>query len=97
MSRSYGRYKSVGAIGGSNTEFYRKRNQYVRRKNRAYLKDLLAKFPVDYVGDYYTCFSLPRKDTRKEPTDGTSRINSELLCRFYTTGIYLYDGKHIKR
>ncbi len=97
MSKSYGKYKTVGALYGSNTEFYRKRNQYVRRKNKFILKNLLNKFPLDYVADYYMSFSLPKKDTWVEPTDGTFKIEIKGLDKDFHIGIYPYKGMYIKK
>ncbi len=97
MSKSYGRYKAVGALGGSNTEFYRKRNQYVRRKNRFILSNLLKKCSIDDVTDYYSGFSLPKKDTWAEPTDGTLKIDAKWLNENELNGLYTYKGKYVKK
>jgi len=97
MSKSYGRFKSVGALRGSNTEFYRKRNQYMRRKNRFILSNLLKKFSIDDVADYYSGFRLPKKDTWAEPTDGTLKIDAKWLNEYELNGLYTYKGKYVKK
>lgn len=97
MSKSYGRFKSVGALCGSNTEFYRKRNQYVRRKNRSILSNLLKKCSIDDVADRYTGGSLPKKDTWAEPTDGTLKIDAKWLNEYELNGLYTYKGKYVKK
>ena len=75
MSKSYGKYKSLGICTGSNTEWYRDRIRKIRNKNKHRIRNILTNYSINEFDDVYNPYSLPKKDTWMEPTDGTIRYD----------------------
>lgn len=92
MSKSYGKYKTVGMFDGNNTEYYRACNRYSRSKNRQIVRNMQANVnPEDYDDEYLDY--RPRKDRWREPTDGTIKINAKDINKDTYRGIYTFKNK----
>ncbi len=97
MSKSYGKYITVGFCYGSNTEYYRDRNRYFRNKNRQIIRNLVANKNIQDFEDCYLDFRQPRKNDWDEPTDGTYKVTvRDTKNRSWGTKIYKFKNK-IKR
>lgn len=64
MSKSYGKYKTCGNCGGTNTKFYKLRRRKFRRKNKQALIKAL------HFNEEFLAFIQPKKDAWNESTDG---------------------------
>lgn len=73
MSKSYGKYKTIGICTGSNTEFYRDRNRRVRTKNKNNIRNLIANGNIEDFDDDFIPSKEPRNFKWNEPTDGTRK------------------------
>ena len=83
MSKSYGKYKTCGNCGGTNTIFYKLRRRKFRRKNKQALIKAL------HFNEEFLAFIQPKKDAWNEPTDG--------VCLWYKKDIdelRKESGKH---
>lgn len=74
MSKSYGKYKSVGICVGSNTDFYRKRRKWARHINKNRMRAAIAKSNIDEIDDNFNPYNIVKKDHWEEPTDGTVKF-----------------------
>lgn len=102
MSKSYGKYKTIGVCYGSNTEYYRDRYRAFRNKNKQIIRNILANKSIDDFDEYYLDFRQPRKDSWNEPTDGTYKLDYKELKRYrnrsnYYRGIYPTKNNKIKK
>lgn len=71
MGKTYRKNIRIGYCGGTNTEFYRERNRKTRRQNR----EICREMTIDEDRDLATFNEDNRKDSYREPTDGTFLIN----------------------
>lgn len=103
MSKSYGKYKNLGIATGSNTEWYRDRIRKVRNKNKHRIKNILSNFNTEDFDDAYIPYKIPKKDTWREPTDGTVRYTAKDVERLVDNnggnhfGMYVTKDKKIKK
>lgn len=79
MSKSYGRYKTVGFCYGSNTNFYRERRKHQRRVNNHQIKNLISNYNIDEFDDKFTDFIIPKTDQWNEPTDGHRKLYAKYI------------------
>lgn len=101
MSKSYGRYKTIGICYGSNTQYYRDRARSFRHKNRQIIRNIIANKNIEDFDDQYIDFRQPRKDDWDEPTDGTWKLNCKYLknkkSKNRFNGIYPTKNNKIKK
>lgn len=98
MSKSYGRYKTIGICTGSNTEYYRDRVRSFRTKNKQRLRNALANFNVEDFDDIYIDYRQPKKNDWDEPTDGTWLLDPNTAKSRKFKGIYVTKfGNKIKK
>lgn len=102
MSKSYGKYLTVGMCYGNNTPYYRARRKHWRRVNRNRIRDVFARYEGEDIDDNYKPFIIPTKNLWDEPTDGhwksfPKELKKKLNWHGYN-GIYLTkDGKKVKK
>ena len=97
MSKSYGKYKSVGNATGSNTSFYKERRRNSRNKNKQIIRNMMANYNPEDFDEIYEEYKSPKKDHWREPTDGTNKIvPGDDKFEDYT-GVYSYEGKYVKK
>ena len=102
MSKSYGKYLTVGMCYGNNTPFYRERRKHWRRVNKNRLRKVLAHFDGEDIDDNYNPYIIPTQDLWDEPTDGhwktfPKELKKKLKWPGYN-GVYLTkNGKRVKR
>ena len=75
MGKTYRKNIRIGYCCGTNTEFYRERNRKTRRQNR----EICREMTIDEDRDLATFNEDDRKDSYREPTDGTFVINDSTL------------------
>ena len=96
MSKSVGKYKTIGFCTGSNTEYYRNKRKADRRANNHNLRNFIAnKAPEDY--DEFTDIKKPFKNDWDEPTDGTFKAYPNEVRTMYGGNIYLSKDGKIKK
>ena len=102
MSKSYGKYKTIGMCYGNNTPYYKERRIHQRRVNRGRLRNVIANYHPEDIDDKFMPYEIPREDQWDEPTDGhwkeyPKELKRRLKWHGYN-GIYLTkDGKRVKR
>lgn len=82
MSKTYRKFIKCGICCGSNTEYYRAKNRYCRRKNRHVLRNLLANNHIETIAEVIPPAVKPIHDSWNEPTDGTILITKTSQKRF---------------
>ena len=94
MSKSYGRYKTVGICYGSNTEFYRDRRRHERVVNKQQIRNLLANKNINEFDERFAQYKEP-KNTWDEPTDGSYKLYSknEYFDKGWYKNIYRHKNK----
>lgn len=103
MSKSYGKYKSCGIGTGSNTEWYRDRIRKIRNKNKHRIRNILTNYNINEFDDVYNPYSLPKKDTWMEPTDGTVRYDYKRIKKMmkefngWSAGMYITKNNKVKK
>ena len=103
MSKSYAKYKSCGIGTGSNTEWYRDRIHKVRKRNKHRIRNIIANNNNEEFDDVYNPYSLPKKDTRREPTDGTVRYDYKRIRKMmkkyngWSAGMYITKNNKVKK
>ena len=101
MSKSYGKYKTVGVCCGSNTEYYRDRYRVFRNKNKQIIRNIIANKSISEFDEYYLDFRQSRKNDWDEPTDGTFKLNCKDLKKYknkgYYSGIYPTKNNKVKK
>jgi hypothetical protein len=78
MSKSYSKNIFLGVCYGSNTEYYRKRRQLKRRRNKQHLRNALQFEDIDE--NLKEC-NMPTRDSWDEPTDGGRKYTAKELMR----------------
>lgn len=71
MSRTFKKYIRHGICCGSNTEWYRERRKWLRKRNRQELEDALKHFEIEDLSETLIFTKMPKRDSWNEPTDGT--------------------------
>ena len=79
MSKSYGKYKTIGICTGSNTDFYRERRKHQRHVNNNRIRNILANYENDEFDDKYNDYKIPKEDSWEEPTDGHYKMTAKEL------------------
>lgn len=103
MSKSYGKYKSCGIATGSNTEWYRDRIRKIRNTNKHRIRNILSNYNINEFDDIYSPYSLHKKDTWREPTDGTVRYDHKRIKKMmekfngWSYGMYLTKDNKVKK
>lgn len=102
MSKSYGKYLTVGMCYGNNTPYYRERRKHQRRVNRNLLRKVLAHFDGEEIDENFTSYNIPKENQWDEPTDGHWKSYPKELCAKIGwpgyKGVYLTkNGKRVKR
>lgn len=97
MSKSFGKYKTMGVCTGSNTEFYRDRARQLRNKNRQKMRNVLANYNAEDFDDEFIEYKQAKRDSWMEPTDGTFKVTDKVLKRYKFKGIYSTDVGKIKK
>ena len=95
MSKSYSKNIFLGMCYGSNTEYYRKRRQLRRHRNKQHLRNALQFEDIDE--NLKEC-NMPIRDSWDEPTDGGRKYTAkELMKRMknfpYFNGYLTKKGK----
>lgn len=78
MSKSYSKNIFLGVCYGSNTEYYRKRRQLKRHRNKQYLRNAMQFEDIDE--NLKEC-NMPTRDSWDEPTDGGRKYTAKELMR----------------
>lgn len=101
MSKSYGKYKTIGCCWGSNTEYYRDRNRRLRNKDRQNIRNLLANKPIEEFDDVFIPTKEPDNMYWNEPTDGTFKLYHidfiKYKSKYRYHGIYPTKKNRIKK
>jgi hypothetical protein len=103
MSKSYGRYKTCGICTGSNTEWYRDRIHKVRNRNKHIIRNIIANNDIEEFDDLYNPYSLPKKDTWMEPTDGSEKYDHKRIKKMmkkyngWSGGMYITKNNKVKK
>jgi hypothetical protein len=79
MSKSYGKYKTLGYCTGSNTDFYRERRKHERQVNNQRIRNILAHYENDEFDDTYNEYKIPKENQWDEPTDGHYKMTAKEL------------------
>lgn len=77
MSKSYGKYKTIGFACGSNTDFYRERRKHQRRVNNHRIRNVMAHSDIEEFDEQFVDFYIPRHDYWNEPTDGHYKMTAK--------------------
>lgn len=95
MSKSYGKYKTLGICSGSNTSYYRSRNRRVRVKNNQKMKNIIANKNIDEFDDIFISYSEPDNYKWGEPTDGTWKITPKENGKWWwRNNLYVVKNKN---
>ena len=78
MSNSYSKNIFLGMCYGSNTEYYRKRRQLRRHRNKQHLRNALQFEDIDE--NLKEC-NMPIRNSWDEPTDGGRKYTAKELMR----------------
>lgn len=100
MSKSYGKYKTMGICYGSNTEYYRHRRRHQRHVNKHRIRNTMANTDIDEFDDKYQEFSIPKNNTWEEPTDGHYKLTAKELKKkkwYGSYGVYATKNNKIKK
>lgn len=102
MSKSYGKYKTVGVCRGSNTEYYRERRKHQRHVNNHRVRNVIANSEIDDFDDDFQEYHIPKNDTWDEPTDGHYKMTGkEIKKQTYkhrkNYGVYVTKDNKIKK
>lgn len=102
MSKSYGKYKTMGICYGSNTEFYRERRKHQRRVNKHRIRNTMANADIEEFDEKYEEFTIPKNDTWEEPTDGHYKLTAKELRDMRkknkkSYGVYITRNNKIKK
>lgn len=92
MSKSSGKYKTIGFAVGSNTEYYRERIKYQRRVNNHKIRDIIANNDIEDFDDIFIAYKLPKRDCYREPTDGIYKVYPDEVKNYI--GIWKVKGKN---
>lgn len=84
MSKSYGKYKTVGFCTGSNTEYYRYRARHQRRVNNHQIRNVIANNEIEEFDDEFIEYTLPKKDHWEEPTDGSYKVYPDEVKNYHS-------------
>lgn len=90
MSKSYGKYKTIGICYGSNTEFYRERRKHQRRVNKHRIRNTIANSDIEEFDDDYNEYSIPKTNDWYEPTDGHYKLTAKDLKQMKVEKRQLY-------
>lgn len=89
MSKSYKKKVRLHVAYGNNTEFYRSRRRRERRVNKNTLKTAINLFNFDKENlDEVQFEQIPKRDTWREPTDGSYVVDHEIINRRLIDGDY---------
>lgn len=103
MSKSYGKYKSLGICTGSNTEWYRMRRKHWRRVNRNRFRNIISKYDNEEIDENFNPYIIPKKNTWEEPTDGTVRYDYKRIKKMmkeyngWSCGMYITKNNKVKK
>ena len=102
MSKSYGKYKTMGIAYGSNTEYYRDRRRHQRHVNKNRIRNTIANTNIDEFDDNYQEYSIPKNNDWDEPTDGHYKVTAKELNemdkkRRKVFGLYTTKNNKIKK
>lgn len=97
MSKSYGKYKTVGICTGSNTSYYKDRRRKERTKNKQIIRNMMANYNPEDFDDVYTEFKQSKKNNWDEPTDGSIHVTADDTSDSDYNGIYTYKNRYIKK
>jgi hypothetical protein len=98
MSKSYGKYKTCGICYGNNTPYYKDRRRKVRMKNKQRLENMIAHYNPEDYDDVFEPYSIPKKDSWDEPTDGTWKLTAKHLAKStYKYPYYATKNNRIKK
>ena len=78
MSKSYSKNIFLGMCYGSNTEYYHKRRQLKRHRNKQHLRNALQFEDIDE--NLKEC-NMPTRNSWDEPTDGGRKYTAKQLMR----------------
>lgn len=78
MSKSYSKNIFLGMCYGSNTEYYHKRRQLRRRRNKQHLRNAMQFEDIDE--NLKEC-NMPTRDSWDEPTDGGRKYTAKELMK----------------
>jgi hypothetical protein len=78
MSKSYSKNIFLGVCYGNNTEYYHKRRQLKRHRNKQHLRNAMQFEDVD---DNLKDCNMPTRDSWDEPTDGGRKYTAKELMR----------------
>ena len=92
MSKSSGKYKTIGFAVGNNTEYYRERIKYQRRVNNHRIRDIIANNDIEDFDDILVAYKLPKRDGFREPTDGIYKVYPDEVKNYI--GIWKVKGKN---
>lgn len=70
MSRTFRKYIRHGICTGSNTEWYRARRRWLRKRNRQELWNAIKHFDIEEAAERLSFTWIPKRDGWCEPTDG---------------------------
>jgi hypothetical protein len=90
MSKSYSKNIFLGVCYGSNTEYYHKRRQLKRHRNKQHLRNAMQFEDID---DNLKVDNTPTRDSWNEPTDGGRKYTAKEVKKFNYNNIYLKKGK----
>lgn len=93
MSKSYGKYKTMGIATGSNTEYYRDRRRRERNKNKQKIRNVIAQGDPEKVEEINPTYKEPRNTRWNEPTDGTWKLFPWIKEKIFSK-IYKVKGKN---
>ena len=102
MSKSYGKYLTVGMCYGNNTPYYKARRRKVRMKNKQRIENMIAHCNPEDYDDAFDPYIIPKKNTWMEPTDGSwksypNELKQKLTWFGYRNVYLTKDGKKVKR
>lgn len=79
MSKTYRKNVRANNACGDNREFYKNRRSKFKTTSKQDFRNLLANHDIDEVNDMILEPKQPKKDMRKEPTDGHYLLNKDTL------------------
>jgi hypothetical protein len=78
MSKSYSKNIFLGVCYGSNTEYYHKRRQLKRHRNKQHLRNAMQ---FEDIEENLKECNMPTRDSWDEPTDGGRKYTAKELMR----------------
>ena len=102
MSKSFGKYVTMGICYGSNTEYYRDRRKHQRHVNKQRIRNIIANNNIEEFDEKYNPYNIPKKDNYVEPTDGTYKLTGKKIKKEQKTwlkkfGLYVTKNNKIKK